>query len=107
MNKQSLKNRLASYFKRNAGLWIASGDLQRVVAEKTTYTPQNVGRRLRELENEGVVEVRYEKNHAYYRFKTSESLEARIAEGLRWFDSLTSASQLQQPSRCPEPQTVR
>ena len=32
------------------------------------YTPQNVGRRMRELENENVVEVRYEKNHAYYRY---------------------------------------
>jgi predicted transcriptional regulator len=43
-----------------------------IVAEKTKYTPQNVGRRLRELENEGVVELRYEKNRAY-RYKTSES----------------------------------
>ena len=33
-----------------------------MVMKATTYTPQNVGRRLRELENEGELEVRYEKN---------------------------------------------
>jgi hypothetical protein len=32
---------------------IASGDLQRIVAEKTSYGPQNVGRRLRELAEKG------------------------------------------------------
>jgi len=49
--------------------WIASGDLQRIVIQATRYTPQNVGRRLRELENEGVLEVEYRKGHAWYRLK--------------------------------------
>jgi hypothetical protein len=43
---------------RRLGLPVATCSAS--VAEKTSYTPQNVGRRLRELENEGVVEVRYE-----------------------------------------------
>ena len=76
MSQQSLKDRLASFLKRNySQTWIASGDLQRIVAEKTDYMPQNVGRRLRELENEGVVEVKYVRNHAHYKFKTAESTE--------------------------------
>jgi DNA-binding Lrp family transcriptional regulator len=62
----SLKERLARYLRNNHG-WIASGDLQRIVAEKTAYSPQNVGRRLRELENDGVLEVQLRRGHAYYR----------------------------------------
>ena len=33
------------------------------------YTPSGVSRRLRELENEGVLEVQYRKGHAYYRVR--------------------------------------
>jgi hypothetical protein len=43
---------------------------------------------LRELENENVVEVRYEKNHAYYRFKTSDSVADLIRRQLEWFNGL-------------------
>jgi hypothetical protein len=76
MTLLSLKERLATFLRKyHSQQFIVSGELQRIVAEKTTYTPQNVGRRLRELENENVVEVRYEKNHAFCRFKTVESLE--------------------------------
>lgn len=64
----SLKSRLADYLKRQA-TWKASGELQRLVTQRTTYTAQNAGRRLRELVNEGVLEVKYIKNHAYYRYK--------------------------------------
>jgi DNA-binding transcriptional ArsR family regulator len=90
MSQQSLKDRLASYLKRHySQAWIASGELQRIVASKTDYTPQNVGRRLRELENEAVVEVRYEKNHAYYRYRVSESTDALNLQQLAWFDTLS------------------
>jgi hypothetical protein len=44
MNRQSLKDRLASFLKRNySQTFIPSGELQRIVAGKTDYTPQNVG----------------------------------------------------------------
>src|SRR6266508_6547359 len=69
MSRQSLKDRLAAYFRRRHSTWIASGDLQRIVMQATSYTPQNVGRRLRELENEGVLEVEYRHGHAWYRLK--------------------------------------
>jgi len=64
----TLKDRLARYLRNNHG-WIESGDLQRIAAEKTRYGPQNVGRRLRELAQEGILEVQYRNNHAYYRAK--------------------------------------
>lgn len=72
MYEFSLKQRLLRYLKNNPG-WIAKGELERIVAEKTTYTAENVGRRMRELENEGSVEVEYrKKHHAFYRFKQVE-----------------------------------
>lgn len=72
MARQSLKERLEEYFKRNHSIWIASGHLQRIASEKTTYTPSNVSRRLRELENEGVLEVEYRKGHAWYKLKDKQ-----------------------------------
>jgi len=88
-NRLSLKERLATFLRKyHSQQFISSGELQRIVAEKTKYTPQNCGRRLRELENEGVVEVRYEKNHAYYRYRIQESVAEKLRRSLAWFDAL-------------------
>ena len=62
----SLKDRLVKYLQNNHG-WIASGTLQRIVAEKTTYTPRTTCRRLEELVNNNKLEVQYRKGHAWYR----------------------------------------
>jgi DNA-binding transcriptional ArsR family regulator len=67
MNRLTLKDRLLKWLRTHPG-WIPSVELQRIVALNTTYSPQNVGRRLRELENEHLVEVKYERGHAHYRF---------------------------------------
>lgn len=75
--KLTLKERLVRWLAKQEA-WVASGEIQRVVALNTTYSPQNVGRRLRELENEGVLEVRYERGHAHYRVK-QKSVESDIA----------------------------
>jgi hypothetical protein len=40
--------------------------------------------------------VHYEKNHAYYRFKTTESVAELICRQLEWFDGLQ-----EQPVRQP------
>jgi DNA-binding transcriptional ArsR family regulator len=89
MTHASLKDRLAAFLKKyHSQTWLASGELQRIVAEKTKYTPQNVGRRLRELETEGVVEVRYEKNHAFYRYRIQESIADKLRRQLVWFDTM-------------------
>jgi DNA-binding transcriptional ArsR family regulator len=66
----TLKERLEKYLRANHG-WIAKGELLRLVNEKTSYTADNAGRRLRELEESGILEVRYVKNHAHYRLKAN------------------------------------
>jgi hypothetical protein len=62
----SLKDRLYRYLLKTHG-YVAKGEIQRIVAEHTSYTSENAGRRLRELENEGKVEVTYKKGHAHYK----------------------------------------
>lgn len=70
----SLKDRLLRYLQNNP-VWHNSGDLQRLVSENTSYTPQNTGRRLRELVTGGEVEVKYVKGVACYRIKTRQTME--------------------------------
>lgn len=67
MVKKTLKERLINYLLKRPGEWVASGEIQRVVARYTSYTPGNVSRRLRELENDGKIQVELRKNHAWYR----------------------------------------
>lgn len=76
MAKVSLKERLVNWL-RKQDCWVSSGQIQRVVMNTTKYTPSNVSRRLRELENESVFEVKYEKGHAWYRFRkiTNQDVE--------------------------------
>ena len=72
------------YFRKHHSIWISSGDIQRIASQTTNYTPSNVSRRLRELENEGVLEVQYRKNHAWYRLATkTPSME-------EWFEALSA-----------------
>lgn len=78
----TLKARLLRYLKNNP-TWIASGAIQRLVADKTSYTPQNVGRRLRELTEGNLIEVDYRQNHAYYRFKAQNASEAIVERNSR------------------------
>lgn len=81
--KQSLKDRLYQYLLRGHG-WIASGELQRIVMQHTTYTPRTTVRRLEELAAEGKLEVEYRtKNgvrHAYYRAAVKLSAEEWLAQ---------------------------
>lgn len=79
--KTSLKERLLAYFKKQPTAWVASGTIQRIVAENTSYSPSNASRRLRELCEEGELEVKYEKGHAHYRIRQ------RI-DDVVWFDNL-------------------
>jgi hypothetical protein len=66
MSRATLKERLLKWLCSHPG-YIPSGELQRIVAQSTKYSPQNVGRRLRELHTEGLIEVKYERGHAHYR----------------------------------------
>ena len=62
----TLKNRILTYYQKHPE-WISSGSIQRMVQEKTKYTAQNAGRRLRELHSEGLLQVEYRKGHAWYK----------------------------------------
>jgi len=78
--------RCVRYLKARPGVWIASGDIQRVGAAKSTYTPSNISRRLRELAESGQIEVKIDKGHAYYRYTGDD--ERKRLEAIKWFDSL-------------------
>jgi len=84
--KKSLKERLERYLRQNPA-WIANGSLQRLVAEKTTYTPRTTARRLEELVNDGILEVKYVKGHAWYRAKTTQTFSTKAKDK----DTLSSA----------------
>lgn len=75
---------MASYFRRNKGVWIPSGEIQRLVTSTTKYSPANATRRLRELVEDGTLEVEYRNphNHAYYRYIPQvRTVERVVVEG--------------------------
>jgi hypothetical protein len=61
---------------------IASGDLRRIVAEKTSYGPQILGRRLRELAEEGKLDVRHVRDHAHDRLAQIGGRNSALEGGL-------------------------
>ncbi len=65
----TLAERLLRYLKNQYPNYVPSGDIQRIVAQETDYTPQNAMRRCREMAQDNVLEVKYIKNHSYYRYK--------------------------------------
>jgi hypothetical protein len=97
MARLTLKDRLIRYLKLTDN-WVASGTMQRMVAEKTTYTPQTTGRLLRELHEEGILDVKYIKNHAHYRYIT-DVVPYNEQKAIEWFDSL--------PDKKPEGAAVK
>lgn len=66
-----LRERLMRYMLNNhTTSYIASGDLQRIVMQHTTYTPRTTVRRLQELFEDGKLEREIRKGHAFYRART-------------------------------------
>lgn len=69
-----LKKQLQAYFLVHADEWVASGTLQRMTYKNakggSIYTPQNVGRTLRKLEQMKLLAVSYngEKQSAQYKY---------------------------------------
>jgi hypothetical protein len=80
----TLKERLEKYLRNQHG-WIAKGQLEKLVVEKTHYTAENAGRRLRELENESILEVQIRRGHAFYRTKEQKSGLELASESVAWF----------------------
>lgn len=84
----SLKDRLIRYLRNNHG-WVSSGELQKLVMEKTSYLPRTAVRRLEELAEEGILEVQYRaKNHAWYRLSQEKTPEQLRLDSIIWFDRL-------------------
>jgi hypothetical protein len=81
--KLTLKQRLLRYLQARPGVRVSSGELQRLTVEKTTYTAQNAGRRLRELAEDGIINVDYVRNHAYYTYQPPATRQVRrvVIEG--------------------------
>jgi hypothetical protein len=77
----SLGERLERYL-RNHHARIASGDLHRIVAEKNSYSPQNVGRRLRELAEQRKMKVMYVRDHAHCQSAQSGGRNSALEGGL-------------------------
>lgn len=65
----SLRERLLTYMMKNHSTWMASGELQRIVMQHTSYTPRTTVRRLQELYEDGKLEREIRKGHAWYRAK--------------------------------------
>ena len=74
MTRIPLKSRLHNFLVKIYPQEIASGELQRIVMQKTTYTPRTTVRRLEELQNEGKIKVSYKKGHSWYQGIISETL---------------------------------
>ena len=77
MNRKTLRDRLATFLRKQHG-WIAKEQIIEVAKAHTSYSSENVGRRLRELAEDGVLEVKPIKGHAHYRFKEQFDLVAHF-----------------------------
>ena len=84
MENLFLRERLINFFKKTPKKWFSSGDIQRMVAQKTEYTPSNVSRRLRELQGEYILDVEYRKGHAWYRYSCHNV--NKVSQGLLFED---------------------
>ena len=95
MKTTPLKERLLRYMLKHHSAWIPKGEIQRVVAAYTTFSPENAGRRLRELQEEGLLEVKIIRGHAWYSARdngklsadtiTSSTIDARVIKSGKAF----------------------
>lgn len=65
MHTPGLKKRLLSYLKSNPGVYVHKGTLA-LKAQEAGFLGETAGRRLRELAEEGMLEVKEEKGSVWY-----------------------------------------
>lgn len=70
-----LSNRILNFLERHPEEWVASSDMQRVVADKTGYDPRTAVRRMQEMAKKGILESKINSGHAFYRFVPKKNLE--------------------------------
>jgi DNA-binding transcriptional ArsR family regulator len=78
MSELSLKDRIYAYCQKRPGVAIPSGEIQRLVVERTSYTPANASRRLRELAEDGLLKVEQVKGHAHYTYQPTVRKVRRV-----------------------------
>jgi hypothetical protein len=78
MRKPSLTSRIKNYLDKQDD-WVCGGYLQGLAME-AGYEAQNCGRRLREMENDGLVQVEYRK--------------AKNGQKVAWYKSLTPKTKI-------------
>jgi hypothetical protein len=83
---KTCSQRCVDYLKRHPDMWIASGHMQRLGAQNSTYTPATIARQLRELAQVGEIEVEIRKGHAHYRYTGGS--EAKRLQALQFFEAL-------------------
>lgn len=66
--KISLRDRILNHYRKYPGVFISGGEIERLVAQKTTYKASNASRRLRELREDGLLESKEIKGTVYYRY---------------------------------------
>lgn len=82
----SLRERILDYYRRNEGKVISGGEIERLVAAKTTYKPSNVSRRLRELAQDELLERSESKGTVFYKYipKPKEVTEVRVVDNVAY-----------------------
>ncbi len=84
----SLSDRLTRYL-RNNPKWFPKGELCDIAREATGATGEYTGRELRKLAEDGVLEVKHVKNHAWYRYSDArESIIRNVPHAIEVFDAL-------------------
>lgn len=85
----SCSDRCLRYLKRKPNEWVAKGQICKVAEANSTYIGETIGRALRKLAEQGQLEVKTEKGHAYYRW-TGEDERKRLA-CIKYFDEYQKA----------------
>jgi hypothetical protein len=83
--ERTCRQRCVDYLKRHQNEWIASGEMQRLAVQHSTFTGSTVARELRRIAEEGEVEVKLINNHAHYRYVDKEPQRLKA---IAWFDAL-------------------
>ena len=71
--KSSLKRRLSNYLRARSNVWINKGTLSDL-GSSAGFLGETVGRRLRELQREGILEVRPGQGCNEYRYRLKPNI---------------------------------
>ena len=86
--KIPLKKRILAYFMKRHTDWIASNEVQKLVAQYTNATPRAAVRRMQELCESGDLQRKLVKNHAFYRAKPKVDRKEVQKAGLDMWNSV-------------------